>query len=148
MTAAFLALGLVHSLTAHVAPFLCIFGLSYLFVEFGPNSTTFVLPSELFPVRARTTGHGISAGLGKLGAFAGVFLVPSLQADIGLRGMLIVAAFASLAGMGLTLLLPEPAGRSLDDVAAGNIVQLRAPEVCPPAAALVPGDREALAAGR
>ena len=49
-------------LTAHVAPFLAIFGVSYLFIEFGPNMTTFVLPSELYPVRARTTGHGISAG--------------------------------------------------------------------------------------
>jgi len=96
-----------------VAPFLGIFGLSYLFIEFGPNSTTFVLPSELFPVRARTTGHGISAGLGKLGAFVGVFLVPSLQAHIGLRGMLIVAALASLGGMALTLLLrSRPEGPS------------------------------------
>jgi MFS family permease len=125
MTGAFLVLGLVHASTAHVAPFLAIFGVSYLFVEFGPNSTTFVLPSELFPVRARTTGHGISAGLGKLGAFVGVFLVPSLQAHVGLRGMLIVAAVASVAGIALTLLLPEPAGRSLDDVAAGKIVELR-----------------------
>jgi len=32
-----------------VAPFLAIFGLSYFFVEFGPNMTTFVLPSEVFP---------------------------------------------------------------------------------------------------
>jgi PHS family inorganic phosphate transporter-like MFS transporter len=148
MTAAFLVLGVVHSLTAHVAPFLGIFGLSYLFIEFGPNSTTFVLPSELFPVRARTTGHGISAGLGKLGAFVGVFLVPSLQAHIGLRGMLIVAALASVGGMALTLLLPEPAGRSLDEVAAGNIVQLRARNVGPTAEAVAPDNQEVLAGGR
>jgi PHS family inorganic phosphate transporter-like MFS transporter len=148
MTAAFLVLGLVHSLTAHVAPFLGIFGLSYLFIEFGPNSTTFVLPSELFPVRARTTGHGISAGLGKLGAFVGVFLVPSLQAHIGLRGMLIVAALASLGGMALTLLLPEPAGRSLDEVAAGNIVQLRGTHVGPTAEAVALDNQEVLAGGR
>jgi hypothetical protein len=131
-----------------VAPFLGIFGLSYLFIEFGPNSTTFVLPSELFPVRARTTGHGISAGLGKLGAFVGVFLVPSLQAHIGLRGMLIVAALASVGGMALTLLLPEPAGRSLDEVAAGNIVQLRARNVGPTAEAVAPDNQEVLAGGR
>ena len=51
-------------LTATVIPFLLVFGLSYFFVEFGPNTTTFVLPSEVFPVSMRTTGHGIAAGVG------------------------------------------------------------------------------------
>jgi hypothetical protein len=101
-----------------VPSFLAIFGLSYLFIEFGPNTTTFVLPSELFPTRVRTTGHGISAGIGKLGAFIGVFLVPALQDSIGLRGMLIVATGAALVGMGVTLLLPEPARQSLDEIAS------------------------------
>jgi hypothetical protein len=36
--------------------------------------TTFVLPSELFPVSMRTTGHGISAGIGKLGARSGLLI--------------------------------------------------------------------------
>jgi PHS family inorganic phosphate transporter-like MFS transporter len=121
MTAAFLVLGLVPAFTSNVLPFLAIFGLSYLFIEFGPNSTTFVLPSEVFPLRARTTGHGIAAGIGKLGAFIGVFLVPSLEKSIGLRGMLIVAACASLAGLAVTMLLPEPARRSLDDVSERRI---------------------------
>jgi MFS transporter, PHS family, inorganic phosphate transporter len=40
--------------------------------------TTFVLSSELYPVDMRTTGHGISAGVGKLGAFIGAFLFPVL----------------------------------------------------------------------
>ncbi|HTW07041.1 MAG TPA: MFS transporter [Acidimicrobiales bacterium] len=147
MTAAFLALGLARPLTAHVAPFLAMFGVSYLFVEFGPNSTTFVLPSELFPIRARTTGHGISAGLGKLGAFVGVFLVPSLQAHIGLRGMLMVAAVASMAGMALTLLLPEPARRSLNEVAEGKVVQVRTRpiDVAPVADAVAPANQGVLA---
>jgi MFS family permease len=116
MAAAFVALGAIPRLTATVVPFLLVFGLSYFFVEFGPNTTTFVLPSEVFPVSMRTTGHGISAGVGKLGAFIGVFLVPQLQHHIGLRGMLIVAAGASVLGFALSLVLPEPAGRSLEDV--------------------------------
>lgn len=115
MAGAFLILGLVPVLTAAVGPFIAIFGVSYLFIEFGPNTTTFVLPSELFPLRARTTGHGIAAGVGKLGAFIGVFLVPSLETSIGLRGMLIVAACAAVAGLCLTFLLPEPAQLSLDE---------------------------------
>jgi MFS family permease len=99
-----------------VVPFLLVFGLSYFFVEFGPNTTTFVLPSEVFPVSMRTTGHGFAAGVGKLGAFLGVFLVPQLQRHIGLRGMLLVAAAAALLGFSLSLVLPEPARRSLEQI--------------------------------
>jgi MFS family permease len=113
---AFIFLGAVHELTAAVEPFLAVFGLSYFFIEFGPNTTTFVLPSEVFPVSMRTTGHGIAAGVGKLGAFAGVFLVPQLELHIGLRGMLLVAGTAATAGFLLTFVLPEPARRSLEAI--------------------------------
>jgi MFS transporter, PHS family, inorganic phosphate transporter len=64
----------------------------------------------------RTTGHGIATGIGKLGAFIGVFLVPQLQSGVGLRGMLVVAGAASVAGLLVTLLLPETNRRSLDDI--------------------------------
>jgi nitrate/nitrite transporter NarK len=93
-----------------------VYGVSYFFTEFGPNMTTFVLPSELYPVTMRATGHGISAGVGKLGAFIGVFLFPLLQTSLGLRGTLLLTAAVSAAGLALTLVLPEPAGRSLEDV--------------------------------
>jgi MFS family permease len=114
MCGAFALLAAVPALTTTVAPFVAIFGLSYFFVEFGPNTTTFVLPSEVFPARLRTTGHGVAAGIGKLGAFAGVFLVPQLQHQIGLRGMLAIASAASALGLLVTVPLPEPSGRSLD----------------------------------
>jgi len=116
MAVAFLALGAIGPLTSVLGLFLAVFGLSYFFIEFGPNTTTFVLPSEVFPTRVRATGHGIAAGLGKLGAFIGVFVVPQLQSGIGLRGMLLVAAGASMGGFLLTFLLPEPSRRSLGDV--------------------------------
>jgi MFS family permease len=116
IAAAFVVLGAVPALTAHVVPFLLIFGFSYFFIEFGPNMTTFVLPSEVFPVSMRTTGHGIAAGIGKLGAFIGVFLVPQLEKHIGLRGMLLVAGGAAVLGAIMTTVLPEPAQRNLEDV--------------------------------
>src|SRR6202034_2994566 len=116
MAAAFLTLGAIAQLTATVGPFLAVFGLSYFFVQFGPNMTAFVLPSEVFPTRMRTTGHGIAAGIGKLGAFLGVFLVPQFQKDIGLRGMLLVAGGAAVLGFCLTRLLPEPARRTLEEL--------------------------------
>jgi PHS family inorganic phosphate transporter-like MFS transporter len=116
MAVAFLGLAAFRGLTTTVAPFLAVFGLSYFFIEFGPNTTTFVLPSEVFPVSMRTTGHGIAAGIGKLGAFVGVFLVPHLQRSIGLRGMLAVAGGSAILGYGLTSVLPEPSGRTLEEV--------------------------------
>jgi MFS family permease len=116
MAMAFLALAVVPTLTAHVVPFLAVFGLSYFFIEFGPNTTTFVLPSEVFPVSVRTTGHGMAAGIGKLGAFVGVFLVPVLQVHIGLRGLLAVAGISAILGFLVTTVLPEPAQRTLEDV--------------------------------
>ena len=91
------------------------YGVSYFFTEFGPNMTTFVMPSELYPVTMRATGHGISAGIGKLGAFIGVFLFPLLN-SLGLRGTLLLTAGVAALGFALTLVLPEPAGRSLEDM--------------------------------
>lgn len=38
--------------------------------QFGPNATTFLLASELFPTDTRGKAHGISAAVGKLGALA------------------------------------------------------------------------------
>jgi PHS family inorganic phosphate transporter-like MFS transporter len=116
MAGCFILLGAVPSLTSSVAPFIAIFGISYLFTEFGPNMTTFVLPSEVFPVNMRTTGHGVAAGVGKLGAFVGVFLVPQLADHIGLRGLLYVAGGAAILGFLLTKVLPEPSGRSLEEI--------------------------------
>ena len=71
MALCFAIIAVVPGLTTMVVPFLLVYGLSYFFTEFGPNMTTFVMPSELYPVSMRATGHGISAGVGKFGAFIG-----------------------------------------------------------------------------
>src|ERR1700689_4942982 len=120
MALCFAVIGLVPGMTTMVVPFLLVYGVSYFFTEFGPNMTTFVLPSELYPVSMRTTGHGISAGIGKLGAFIGVFLFPVLQPSLGLPGTLLLPAGVAVSGFALPLVLPEPAGRSLEDIAAST----------------------------
>jgi hypothetical protein len=109
-----------------------VFGLSYFFIQFGPNTTTFVLPSEVFPVSVRTTGHGIAAAIGKLGAFLGVFLVPVLERSIGLRGMLVVAAASAGLGYLVTLVLPETARRSLENIASDGPTDVRINGTCAP----------------
>jgi MFS family permease len=120
MALCFLIIAAVPGLTTTVAPFLLVYGVSYFFTEFGPNMTTFVMPSELYPVEMRATGHGISAGIGKFGAFIGVFLFPVLNSSLGLRGTLLLTAGVSVAGMALTFVLPEPARRSLEDMHAST----------------------------
>ena len=114
----FLLIGLIPAVTANAWPFLILYGISYFFTEFGPNTTTFIYPAEVFPVEVRTTGHGISAGLGKLGAFAGAFLFPDMLASSwGIRGAMIVAGIVSLAGLVISVfLLPEPKGKSLEEL--------------------------------
>jgi MFS transporter, PHS family, inorganic phosphate transporter len=119
MAVCFLVIAAVPGMTTTVVPFLLVYGVSYFFTEFGPNMTTFVMPSELYPVSMRATGHGISAGIGKFGAFIGVFLFPILQTSLGLRGTLLLTGVVSVLGMLLTLVLPEPAGLSLDEITAG-----------------------------
>lgn len=116
MGAAFGVIGLVPGLTKDVIPFLLIFGFSYFFAEFGPNTTTFVISAEVYPTSVRATGHGISAGVAKLGAFIGVFVFPLLNASLGLRGTLLITFGFAMIGVLLTLLLPEPNQMSLEEL--------------------------------
>ncbi|KAK9270441.1 hypothetical protein L1049_026020 [Liquidambar formosana] len=51
--------------------FMFLYGLTFFFSNFGPNTTTFIVPAELFPARFRSTCHGISAAAGKVGAIIG-----------------------------------------------------------------------------
>ena len=48
--------------------FVFLYCLANFFQNFGPNTTTFIVPGEAFPTRYRATAHGISAASGKLGA--------------------------------------------------------------------------------
>jgi PHS family inorganic phosphate transporter-like MFS transporter len=120
MAVAFLAIGAFPSVVRTTLPFLLLYGVSYFFAEFGPNTTTFVLPAELFPISVRTTGHGISAGVAKLGAFIGVFVFPIISKSFGLRDTLLFTGAMSVAGLALTYLLSEPAGRTLDEIAGAH----------------------------
>jgi PHS family inorganic phosphate transporter-like MFS transporter len=117
MSLAFLLLAFIPNLKQEATPFLIIYGFSFFFTEFGPNATTFVYPSEIFPVRVRTTGHGIAAAMGKLGGFLGVFLFPFLLNWKGLLGAESAAAIASILGLLVTLtMLPETKGKSLEAI--------------------------------
>jgi PHS family inorganic phosphate transporter-like MFS transporter len=119
------------------APFVVLFGISYFFTEFGPNTTTFVYPAELFPTDVRTSGHGIAAALGKLGGFAGTYLFPMMLASWGIRGAEGIAAVTAVLGLAVTMaLLPEPMGRSLEEISARGPVSSGPPRAADALAAV------------
>ncbi len=122
MAVAFGAIALVPGVVATTGAFVGLFAVSYFFTEFGPNTTTFVYPSEVFPTAVRGTADGISAAGGKLGAFAGALLVPHLLGAIGLGGVMGVMAGVSVVGVLLTVVaLPEPNGLTLEQAAGEEL---------------------------
>ncbi|HEY0754594.1 MAG TPA: MFS transporter [Ktedonobacteraceae bacterium] len=127
----FLAMGVIPGVTQTVVPFLLLFGLSYFFAEFGPNTTTFMLAAELFPVNQRATCHGIAAGVAKLGAFISVFLFQAIQLNFGLTGALDVTCVFSFVGCLLTLVLREPAQKTLEEASGEDAAQVAAPVPVP-----------------
>merc|ERR1712070_156797 len=59
------------NLASYAVPLLMIYGMTYFFSNFGPNSTTFILPSESFPYEVRSSLNGFCAAMGKAGATVG-----------------------------------------------------------------------------
>ena len=117
MAVTFGLLAIIPKVEKLVWPFLLIYGFSYFFTEFGPNATTFVYPSEIFPVKVRTTAHGIAAALGKIGGFAGVFTFPFFLHWHGLPAAEGAAAIVSCLGLVVTIfMLPETKGKSLEEL--------------------------------
>lgn len=58
---------LIPNVDSMIVPFLLIYCFSFL-IEFGPNTTAFVYPAKVLPVRDRTTRHGIAVATGKVAA--------------------------------------------------------------------------------
>ncbi len=116
MAVAFLVLSIAYTpLVAVIPAFLTIYGLTFFFGNMGPNTTTFVYPSEVFPTQFRTSGHGIAAAAGKTGAVLAVFLFPTLLHAYGLSWFFALLAGVSFAGVLVTIAwLPETKLRTLE----------------------------------
>lgn len=74
-----------------------------LLMNAGPNSTTFTLAPILFPTQLRATAGGFAAGVAKLGATLGVFVLPILKAKYGVPAVLGMMAVVSVLGLVVTL---------------------------------------------
>lgn len=63
-----LAYDKLHSIILLIGCTTQVYFFSSFWGQFGPNCTTFLLAGELYPTEVRTTAHGLSAGVAKLGA--------------------------------------------------------------------------------
>jgi MFS transporter, putative metabolite transport protein len=69
----------------------------------GPNSTTFTLAPILFPTQLRGAASGFAAGVAKIGATLGVFVLPILKGKFGVPAVLGMMAAVSVLGLVVTL---------------------------------------------
>jgi MFS transporter, PHS family, inorganic phosphate transporter len=90
----------------------------------GPNTTTFIVPGEVFPTRYRSTSHGISAASGKIGSIIGQGAISVLRTrgadkdhpNPWMDHVLEIYALFMLLGCLTTLLIPETKRKTLEEL--------------------------------
>ncbi|KAJ1566762.1 Inorganic phosphate transporter pho84 [Cladochytrium tenue] len=108
-------------LSTNTAAFVALFTIAQFFFNFGPNTTTFVVPGEVFPTRWRSTGHGISAACGKVGAVLGIQAVgPYFNSNV----KIVLGVFAAVMATGVvsTMLIPETKNKTLEELSMEDTV--------------------------
>jgi len=109
---------------------LAIYVLVQFFFNFGPNATTFIVPGECFPTRYRSTSHGFSAGMGKIGSIIGQAGIAKLRTKGAGPGtvanpyqghvMQIYSLFMFL-GIFTTLCIPETKRKTLEELSGDDV---------------------------
>eukprot|EP00960_Hanusia_phi_P058472 763899-Hanusia_phi.AAC.1 len=106
--------------THQTSNFIALYALTFFFANFGPNSTTYILPAEVFPAWSRATAHGICAATGKAGAIVGSYgfgiLKDTPTHNAGLKTVLIVLTIVNALGLLTTIPIPETMGKSLEEL--------------------------------
>ena len=82
-----------------------LYGGTFFFANYGPNTTTFLLPNLTFSKECRTTLNGISAACGKLGAVVGASMFEPLAETFGDDYVMLICAGVSFLAAVLTLSL-------------------------------------------
>ncbi|KAK5947812.1 hypothetical protein OHC33_011153 [Knufia fluminis] len=92
--------------------FQAIYFFANFWVQFGPNSTTFLIAGEVFPKSVRATAHGFSAATGKSGALAATVLFNYIED----RSKFWLAALCTFVGFVLTMaFVPDTTGLDLPE---------------------------------
>ncbi|DAZ94004.1 TPA: hypothetical protein N0F65_007248 [Lagenidium giganteum] len=98
--------------------FVIMYSFAQFFFNFGPNATTFIIPAEVFPTAVRSTGHGISAASGKVGAIIAAqgFSVIAKGSANGLRNVLYTFSACCFLGLLFSFWVPETKGLTLEQL--------------------------------
>jgi PHS family inorganic phosphate transporter-like MFS transporter len=109
---------------------LALYVLAQFFFNFGPNSTTFIVPGECFPTRYRSTSHGISAASGKVGAIIAQVVFGPLRTrgadpkatttkaqNPWINHIMQIFALFMLLGLFTSFLIPETKRKTLEELA-------------------------------
>ncbi|KAE9369118.1 putative inorganic phosphate transporter PHO84 [Stipitochalara longipes BDJ] len=128
LTILFIVIGFAYNhLSGHAL--LALYVLAQFFFNFGPNSTTFVVPGECFPTRYRSTSHGFSAASGKVGAIIAQCVFGPLRtrgakpgatgraASPWLNHVMEIFALFMLCGLLTSFLIPETKRKTLEELA-------------------------------
>jgi len=128
LTILFIVIGFAYNhLSGHAL--LALYVLAQFFFNFGPNSTTFIVPGECFPTRYRSSSHGFSAASGKVGAIIAQCVFGPLKtrgAKPGATGaaatpwinhIMEIFALFMLCGVFTTFLIPETKRKTLEELA-------------------------------
>lgn len=103
---------------------LALYVIAQFFENFGPNTTTFIVPGECFPTRYRSTAHGLSAASGKVGAIIAQTCIGTLinhgcskdDQNCFLPHVMEIFALFMLLGVFTSLLIPETRRMTLEEV--------------------------------
>jgi len=90
------------SLSKNQSLLLVLYSGTFLFANYGPNTTTFLLPSVTYSEDCRSTLNGMSAAAGKLGALVGASLFTPAADMWGVNIVMICCACVCLVACGLT----------------------------------------------
>lgn len=74
-------------------------------LNIGPDVTTYMLSATAYPVSIRGTGHGLNAGVAKIGSFLGVLFLPLMQTHFGIEVVILFLSFLLFAAYVLTIIL-------------------------------------------
>lgn len=90
------------SLSNNQSLLLVLYSGSFLFANYGPNTTTFLLPSVTYSEECRSTLNGMSAAAGKVGALVGASVFAPAADNWGVNIVMICCACVSLVAWALT----------------------------------------------
>lgn len=94
----FLIAILSDAVQTHLVVFFILYGITFFLSNAGPNTTTFIVPAEAFPIQIRATCHGISAAAGKVGAVVGASSLLGVKASGGVGAVMVVCGVTALLG--------------------------------------------------